>query len=349
MALNGRHGYHLQFVGCLLVLSFSEGWAADPSPNPQLHEAFLGWLQLFDRESTWGWDISIRPEIRDGVMVVRAVDETVTLRSRSRFGPAELRCHYRLEGKGEVQLEWQGRHQLKISERMPTTVKIPSEITQAAPVVLVVPPGLTLYLHDLSIRPEYSETIFDGRSLQNWKRYTGDPRREKSEFTISPQGWLHVQGGPGDLQTNEQYADFILHVECQINGDALNSGIFFRALPGQYQQGYEAQIHNRCLANDRTRPADFGTGGIYRRKPARKVVPNDREWFVLTVYACGNQIMTWVNGYPTCEFLDERPPHDNPRSGRKVGAGVISIQGHDPTTDLYFRNIRLCRLTGTAP
>jgi hypothetical protein len=57
--------------------------------------------------------------------------------------------------------------------------------------------------------------------------------------------------------------------------------------------------------------------------------------------AVGEQLLTWVNGYPTCAFKDERPDHENARSGRKTGKGVISIQGHDPTTDLSFRNLRI--------
>ena len=65
----------------------------------------------------------------------------------------------------------------------------------------------------------------------------------------------------------------------------LNSGIFFRCIPDQYQNGYEAQIQNGFKDDDRTKPTDFGTGAIYRRVPARKVVSNDNEWFTMTVVA----------------------------------------------------------------
>ncbi len=51
-----------------------------------------------------------------------------------------------------------------------------------------------------------------------------------------------------------------------------------------------------------------------------------------------------MNGYPTCDFKDERPPNDNARNGSKTGKGPLSIQGHDPTTDLSFRNIRIAEL-----
>lgn len=186
--------------------------------------------------------------------------------------------------------------------------------------------------------------LFNGKDLTGWQQFKGDPKREKSTFRVTSEGWLNVKDGPGDLQTQAQFDNFILQLDCISNGKGLNSGIFFRALPGQYQQGYEAQIQNGFKDGDRTKPADFGTGAIYRRQPARRVIPNDGEWFTMTILAHGDQIMTWVNGYPVCDFKDQRPPHENARNGRKTGKGVISIQGHDPTTNLSFRNVRIAEL-----
>jgi 3-keto-disaccharide hydrolase len=89
---------------------------------------------------------------------------------------------------------------------------------------------------------------------------------------------------------------------------------------------------------------DFGTGAIYRRIPARKVVPNDREWFAMTLIAAGPHLRTWVNGYPVVDWIDKRPPDENPRNGSRVKPGHLSLQGHDPTTDLSFRNLRVAGL-----
>jgi hypothetical protein len=95
------------------------------------------------------------------------------------------------------------------------------------------------------------------------------------------------------------------------------------------------------MGDDRTKPVDFGTGAIYRRQPARKVVSTDGEWFTMTVAAHGRHIATWVNGYPVVDWTDDRKEADNARNGFKQGKGCLSIQGHDPTTDLSFRNIRI--------
>jgi hypothetical protein len=57
----------------------------------------------------------------------------------------------------------------------------------------------------------------------------------------------------------------------------------------------------------------------------------------MTVAAHGTHIAIWVNGYQTVDFTDDR-------KGARTDAGPVSIQGHDPTTDLSFRNLRVADL-----
>ena len=87
---------------------------------------------------------------------------------------------------------------------------------------------------------------------------------------------------------------------------------------------------------------DYGTGGIYRRAPARKELSKDREWFGMTIVASGRHIATWVNGVQAVDWTDERPLADNPRKGCRLEKGAISLQGHEAATeDLDFRDIRI--------
>jgi len=133
----------------------------------------------------------------------------------------------------------------------------------------------------------------------------------------------------------------VLQLEIMTGGQHENSGVFFRAEPGKKWQGYESQIYNRWRDGDRTKPKDYGTGGIYNRQPVRKVYSNDREWFTMTVVAHGRHIATWVNGNQAADWTDTRPPNRNPRRGYRAEPGVILFQGHDKTASLSFRNIRV--------
>jgi Domain of Unknown Function (DUF1080) len=199
-------------------------------------------------------------------------------------------------------------------------------------------------LRNLKLRPLNSKPLFNGKDLSGWSVNKADPKRMMSKWDVTKDGELSLKNGPGDLVSEKEFDNFALQVECKTLGEALNSGVFFRCVPGQYQNGYEAQIQNSYKPDDRTKPLDFGTGAIYRRIPARKVVSNDNEWFTMTVVAEGKHIATWVNGYQTVDWIDERPANDNPRNGYRTAKGPLSLQGHDKTTDLLFRNVRIAEM-----
>ena len=180
--------------------------------------------------------------------------------------------------------------------------------------------------------------LTNGKDLSGWKVYP------KSTARVTPEGWIHLTGGKGQLESQGQYADYTLQMEVFVNGSGLNSGVFFRSIPGEMWNGYESQIHNGYKNDDRTQPADCGTGGIFRRQNARRVVANDREWFSQTIHADGNHMAVWVNGYQVSDWSDARKPAENPRQGQRLKAGTIILQGHDPTSDFFFRNIRIVEL-----
>ena len=169
-------------------------------------------------------------------------------------------------------------------------------------------------------------------------------RQMESEFSASKLGELKIQGGRGQIETRRGYGDFILSLLCRTNADGLNSGIFFRCMAGEVMNGYESQIQNQFIDGDRSKPVDCGTGGIFRRINARKVNANDQQWFAKTIVVTGPHVAVWVNGYLVTDWTDRREPHENPRKGLRLGAGTIIIQGHDPTTDILMKEIKVREL-----
>jgi len=191
-------------------------------------------------------------------------------------------------------------------------------------------------LQSLGLKP-----LFNGKDLTGWSLAGA----EHSEFSVTQKGELQLKNGPGQIASDNEFGNFILQLQCKVNGDGLNSGVFFRTLREGRWMGYESQINNRFNDGDRTKPADFGTGGIYRRQPARRVVADDHQWFTKTIVADGPHFAVWVNGLQVSDWTDTRPEKENPREGLRLGPGVIAIQGHDPTTDFLFRDIRIAELS----
>jgi hypothetical protein len=193
---------------------------------------------------------------------------------------------------------------------------------------------------NVRLRPTGLRPLLNSGDLTGWNTQ----RAEKCKFEVTKEGELHFTNGPGQIETVRDFTNFVLQLDCKVNGDGLNSGVFFRALRTGRWAGYESQIQNGFKDGNRTNPKDFGTGGIYRRQPARRVVPNDREWFTKTIVADGPHMAVWVNGYQVSDWTDTRPEKENAREGLRLGPGAIAIQGHDPTTDFLFRNIRAMEL-----
>jgi hypothetical protein len=337
---------------------------AQEKPNsltPQ--EIADGWILLFDGETTFGWNEKIPGvQVREGALLWEP-GQKGSLLTTSEFADFDLK----LEMMGDkssrlnIGLTAGGGISMSIpSEKEWTLLTLHREANafgwetkgrkktgilgkSGRTGILLASVGgkQAVRVRNVKLRPLGLKSIFNGKDLTGWKEIPG----HKSVFSVTPEGWLNVKNGNGDLQTEEKWGDFLLQIEVYSNGDHLNSGIFFRANPGLFWSGYEAQIRNQWQGDDRTKPVDYGTGAIYNRQPARKVVSSDREWFTMTVLAHGNHLAVWVNGYQTSDFMDTRPANEeNARLGARTKAGVLSLQGHDPTTDLSFRNIRVREL-----
>lgn len=195
---------------------------------------------------------------------------------------------------------------------------------------------------NIILRPLGLTDLFNGTDTTGWRIVPGS----KSEFTIED-GTIRVRNGAGFLETEQAFGDFVFQCDAQTHDDDLNSGFFFRAQPGTESapsNGYEVQIDNSIEGDDRSQPKNAGTGAIFRRTTARRVVSSDHEWCTITLVASGNRFATWVDGYCVTDWTDDRAPDENPRRGRRDEAGHISLQGHDPTTDISFRNLRAAEI-----
>jgi hypothetical protein len=390
-------------LGALLLLMLAAPLAARAGDAKKANaltpaEARDGWLLLFDGKSPFGWDVEGEAAVENGALVFGGKKTTVAT-FNTQFSSFELRLESRCEGaeNGKLVIRRGNTIRSESLERSPAgnpgwdtfRLKIvfdPARMSEVQEVEattaggakisgkgsgqgvngsaqfrIEAPKGSRVFVRNIKLRPLELKSIFNGKDLTGWKVFPG----KKSKFTVNDRGELNVKDGPGDLQTEGKYSDFVLQLECISNGKHLNSGVFFRCRAGEYQNGYEAQIRNEFTAEPKQTykvevcdpntgqvtvkqiksPAvDYGTGAIYRRMPARLQASKDGEWFMMTVVAQGKHFATWVNGIPVVDWTDCRPLSDNARKGCCLKPGHISLQGHDTTTDLSFRNFRIAEL-----
>jgi hypothetical protein len=385
----------LGLVGSISLLPAQEATKPNTLANKLTPKEIAdGWILLFDGETLFGWMGVNGSPWKVGSGELLSPGKNLPLRSTCEFGDFSIEYQFhsrRIDGEAALgfgEYSWRDSHPVRVSltgngpgwhttrfdaegrQGGGITIDLPDQEKPSFPEadfrrgnepVPIVFKGDGIKLRDIKLKPRDMKPLFNGKDLTGWHVFPG----KKSTFTVED-GCIVCKNGPGDLQTDGKYGDFILQLECKVNGTHLNSGVFFRCKPNEYQNGYEAQIHNdftagppktytveeydpqthKLLKKEKVQSAakDYGTGAIYRRVPARKSVAKDGEWFTMTIVAQGNHIATWVNGIQQVDWYDNRPPSDNPRTGCRREAGHISIQGHDPTTNLSFRNIRIAEL-----
>ncbi|HZL89245.1 MAG TPA: DUF1080 domain-containing protein [Pirellulaceae bacterium] len=280
-------------------------------------ESLDGWIALFDGKTTFGWSEAAVEE------------ETLALgQSTSPFGSCET--------KGEAT----SAGQMTIGDQM---VKLEAgpfrrlvNVGTAGPIKL----GEGLALKSLAIKPGGLKDVFNRRDLTGWTilKHPRLPDDRQAKWTIE-EGALHAVGGPGAAELDGKYGDLVLKVEARMRKKLVNGGVFFRSIPGDFMNGYEAQLFNGCYENDPAKPARYSTGAIDDRQLARRLVSRDLEPLVMTIIAAGPHIATWVNGYQMTDWTDTRDKHDNPRDGLRLEPGTIQLQAHDPETDIEFRRV----------
>lgn len=275
-----------------------------------------GWIALFDGETQFGWTSETPDQwsVENGVLQ-GAGPAKITTSTQFKNGKVKYEvCRCACEG-------WEEKT---------------AEIADGA-LILEVPEGEAWSFRNVFFKPEGMKSIFNGKDLSGWKTYP----EMAGKFTVDAEKQrLNVKDGLGMLETEGAYGDFVFQSAVSLQPD-VNSGIFFRCIPGEKLNGYECQLNNKILDGDRTKPGDAGSGAIFRRTVARYVPATDPEIFYVTIVARGAHIATWVNGLQISDWTDERKANPNPRRGLRVEPGTIMLQAHDVTTDCFFQDMKI--------
>ena len=174
-------------------------------------------------------------------------------------------------------------------------------------------------------------SLFDG-TLNGWKA-------SENTATFSVREGMIVAKGPrshlfymGPVE-NANFTDFEFKADVMTKPGA-NSGMYFHT---KYQEkgwpgkGYEVQVNN-------THKDWRKTASLYAVKDIRKSPAKDNEWFTQHIIVDGRQITIKVDGKTVLEYAE---PEEVERSnrGRKLSSGTFALQGHDPGSTVYYKNI----------
>ncbi len=177
-------------------------------------------------------------------------------------------------------------------------------------------------------------SLFDGKSLNGWK--VGD-----NASTFSVQDGAIVANGPvahlfydGNVR-NHDFRNFEFKVDVMTTPGS-NSGLYFHTV---YQdsswpkKGYEVQVNNSHTDWRRT-------GSLYAIQDVKEVYVKDNKWYTESIIVKGKHITVKINDQVVVEY--DEPANVQREAGmeqRVLSSGTFAIQGHDPDSKVYFKNI----------
>jgi hypothetical protein len=184
--------------------------------------------------------------------------------------------------------------------------------------------------------------LFDGKSLDGWKA------NEHADAFRVEDGQIVAQGGRSHLfyvggVKNADFKNFELSADVMTRPNA-NSGIYFHTAfqpTGWPAAGFEVQVSN---TDDRKTgyTERKKTGSLYAVRNVYKQLVNDNEWFRMNILVRGKQVQIRVNNMLVVDYVEPDPPfRADLNFQRVINHGTFALQGHDPGSTTYFRNIRV--------
>lgn len=173
--------------------------------------------------------------------------------------------------------------------------------------------------------------LFKDQSLKGWKA-----SENQGTFTFRD-GMLVVHGPRSHLfydgpVENANFKNFEFKADIMTMPGS-NSGMYFHTKfrpRGWPSKGYEIQVNNSHSDPKRT-------GGLYGKKDVYEKLVDDKEWFTQHIIVQGGVVTVKVNGKTTITHpLNEKTP---PGIGQKLAGGTLALQGHDPKSIVYYKNV----------
>ncbi|MEY3347987.1 MAG: hypothetical protein RLY46_26 [Bacteroidota bacterium] len=177
-------------------------------------------------------------------------------------------------------------------------------------------------------------SLFDGKTFNGWK--LGE---NPGTFTIED-GSIKVAGPRSHLYydgpvLNHDFKNFEFRAQVMTKPGS-NSGIYFHTAfqeKGFPDKGFEVQVNNSHTDWKRT-------GGLYDIKDTREVFVKDDTWYTEYIRVEGKHVIVKINDQVVTDWTqpEDFVPAKN-HLNRIIASGTFALQGHDPKSIVYYKDI----------
>ena len=197
-----------------------------------------------------------------------------------------------------------------------------------------------------AVEPGFT-SLFNGKDFTGWKISGPAESFTIQDGAIVAHGLVSHAYYDGDFRKHS-FRDFELKIDVMTRAGS-NGGVYVltelqepaaglaRASGRFPAKGFEIQVNNSHT--DRIR-----TGSLYHVSDVLDDSPaKDDEWFTEHIIVKGDTITVKVNDKQVVQWTQPAEFNGGREGpGRKItGPGTIALQGHDPNSTVYYKNIRI--------
>ncbi|RYF72495.1 MAG: DUF1080 domain-containing protein [Cytophagaceae bacterium] len=177
-------------------------------------------------------------------------------------------------------------------------------------------------------------SLFDGKTLNGWKAAENPATFSVQDGAIvvaGPRAHLFYEGPVND----HNFKNFEWKAQVKTMPGS-NSGMFIHTAyqeTGWPSKGYEIQV-NQTHTDWRK------TGSVYSKQDVKETFVKDDEWYTEQIIVKGNQVTILINDKVINSYTE--PESISQGTGtQKLSSGTIALQGHDPKSKVYFKDIQV--------
>lgn len=178
-------------------------------------------------------------------------------------------------------------------------------------------------------------SLFDGKSFTGWRVNEDHP----ATFSVED-GTIKVAGERTHLfyegtVANHDFKNFELKLKAKTMPGS-NSGIFIHTAyqaTGWPEKGYEVQV-NQTHGDWRK------TGSLYSVNDVKENLAKDNEWYQYHIVVNGKRIIIKINDKVAVDYTEPDTLPEG-RGQKHLSSGTFALQGHDPKSVAYFKDIQV--------
>ena len=180
------------------------------------------------------------------------------------------------------------------------------------------------------------KSLFDGKSFDGW------------EINENPDTWKIKDGamvckGPRShvfyVGVDKPFVNFEFKADVMTRPGS-NAGIYFHTRyqdAGWPKYGFESQVNV-------SHRDPIKTGSLYQVVNVKETPAKDNEWWTQTIIVKGKNVIVKVNDKTVIDYTEPDDAKPGKQFTRFLDKGTFALQGHDPKSTVYFKNIKVRRL-----